>query len=92
MFYLGFCLEKAGRDKEAIESYFKVIYSSLSNESEVMAGNTENYKIKAYFRIARIYEKENNSRAAKKIYNEIIDLGPKEAKIARARLRKLEEE
>ncbi len=85
-FALGICLEKEKFDQEAIQQYFKLIYTypaSGQDDSET------NYKIKAYFRIAKIYESQNNPDQAQKAYQKIIDLGVKESKIAKMRLEKL---
>lgn len=79
-FYLGVCLEKNHQNQEAIDEFFKVIY--IFNDDE--------YKIKSYFRVARIYEEEGNINAAKEIYKKIQELNIEEAKIAEARLKELE--
>lgn len=85
-FTLGLCLEKKGLNQEAIEQYFKLIYA-YPNIAEI---NTEsNYKIKAYFRIAKIYENKGDLEQAKKAYQKIISSKVKESKIARNRLEKL---
>jgi tetratricopeptide (TPR) repeat protein len=79
-FYLGLCLEKTNRDKEAIDEYFKAIYTFDDNE----------YKVKSYFRIAKIYEKQKNIEGAKEIYKKLMNFNIEEAKIAKARLKELE--
>ena len=89
-FSLGLCLEKVGRDEEAIEEFLKVIYAFSKNNSDTSSDIDKNYEVKSYFRIARIYEKEGNIEAAKKTYKKIINLGVEEAKIASARLAELE--
>ena len=88
-FTLGLCLEKAAKEQEAIEEYFKVIYV-FADQGVSGAGDSKDYNIKAYFRIARIYEKMGNAKEAKKIYQKIINLGVEEAKIAEMRLKELE--
>ena len=88
-FALGLCLEKVDKKQEAIGEYFKVIYA-FSSYTELEAGEPKDYEVKAYFRIARIYEKMGNKKEAKKIYQKIISLDVGEAKIAEARLRELE--
>jgi len=88
-FALGLCLEKVDKKQQAIEEYFKVIYA-FSSYTEPEASESKDYEIKAYFRIARIYEKMGNKKEAKKIYQKIISLDVGEAKIAEARLRELE--
>ncbi|UCD15052.1 MAG: tetratricopeptide repeat protein [Candidatus Omnitrophota bacterium] len=79
-FSKALCLEKINRSKEAIDEYFKVIYMF----------DDQDYKVKAYFRIGRLYEKESNFGAAKEIYRKIADSGVEEAKIAQVRLQDLE--
>ena len=88
-FTLGLCLEKVDRGQDAIEEYFKVIYA-FSDQGDSMNSNSTNYGVKAYFRIARVYEKIGKEKEAKKAYQKIIDLGVKEANIAEARLKELE--
>jgi len=78
-FMLGFCLERLNKPKEAIEEYSKVVYNS----------NITDDKVKAYFRMARIYERQNNTAKAKDIYRKIIATGSPEAKIAAGRLKEL---
>ena len=78
-FMLGFCLEKLGKPKEAIEEYSKVVYNS----------NVTDDKIKAYFRMARIYEREDNIIKAKDMYKRIIATGRQEAKVAAKRIKEL---
>jgi tetratricopeptide (TPR) repeat protein len=90
-FYLAMCLEKVNQNKEAIEEYFKVIYT-FSSDTSVTAQeeNANDYKVKSYFRIAKLYEKEKRNDAAKEIYKKITGLGTEESKIAAARLKELE--
>ncbi len=52
--------------------------------------SSTNYSVKAYFRIARVYEKIGKRAEAEKTYQKIINLGVKEAKIAEARLEELD--
>jgi len=80
-FSLGICLEKLGRNMLAIEEYFKIIHQF----------DKLDYKIKAYFRIADIYEREKKHQQAREIYEKIIAFNRKEAKIAKERIRRLEE-
>lgn len=89
-FNLGQCLEKAGQNTDAVEEYFKVIYMFSSEKNTVMPEGEKNYQVRSYFRIARIYEDDNNLSAAKAIYQKIIDLDTKESAIASARLKELE--
>ncbi|MCF7876802.1 MAG: tetratricopeptide repeat protein [Candidatus Omnitrophica bacterium] len=85
-FALGVCLEKKELNQEAIQQYFKLIYTYPETNQD---SQQINYKIKAYFRIAKIYENRNDRDLAGKIYQKIIDLGIKESKIAKIRLEKL---
>jgi len=78
-FSLGFCLDKLKHLDDALEEYFAVVYMF----------DDVDYKVKAYFRIARIYERKHNKKEAKKIYREIIALGIEESKVAQERLKAL---
>jgi len=88
-FALATCLEKMEKNKEAIEEYFKVAYlfSSGNNSSANTADG--DYGIKSYFRIAKIYEKENKIEAAKELYQKISAFDTEESKIAKLRLEEL---
>jgi tetratricopeptide (TPR) repeat protein len=77
---LGYCLHKTGKTKEAIEQYRKVIYNFNNNQD----------RLKAYFRIARLYLENNQIEDAKGIYRQIIQSGHPEAKVAREKLKQLE--
>ncbi len=90
-FSFGSCLEKIALPKEAVEQYFKVIYNFGTEDPQNMTAEDKDYKAKSFFRIARIYEKENNLTEAKKIYQKIINLGVEESKVAETRLKKLED-
>ena len=79
-FMLGFCLERLNKPKEAIEEYSKVVYNS----------NVAQDKVKAYFRMARIYERQNNIVKAKDMYHKIIAIGREESKVARKKLEELD--
>ncbi|MCM8774249.1 MAG: tetratricopeptide repeat protein, partial [Candidatus Omnitrophica bacterium] len=76
---LGLCLEKLDRYEEAIKEYSLITQDIDSQE-----------KIKAYFRIAKIYEKKNNWEEARKIYQKIIASNYDEAKVAKKKLGELE--
>lgn len=75
-FSLGYCLEKLGRDEEALGEYFKMLYLFDSQED----------RVKAYFRIAKIYERGDKISQARKIYNKIISLNAPEAEVAREKV------
>ncbi|MBN3041291.1 MAG: tetratricopeptide repeat protein, partial [Candidatus Omnitrophica bacterium] len=91
VFNYGTCLEKVGRNTDAVEAYLKIVYMFSGSKGEQEIEDTQHFKTRSYFRIARIYEKENNFPEAKKIYAKIVESGVKEAKIAEARIKELEE-
>ena len=78
-FMLGFCLERLNKPDEAVEEYSKIVYNSKDI----------NDKIKAYFRIARIYKRHNDTAKAEEAYRKIIATGRPEAKVAARRLKEL---
>lgn len=80
-FALGYCLEKVHREDEAISEYFKIIYLYENNLED---------KVKAFFRIARIYEKKNKWQEAKEIYQKIIELNVEESRVAEERIKEIE--
>jgi len=88
-FSLAFCLEKMEKNKEAIEEYFKVIYLFSSAKDSSVKESDSDYDVKAYFRIAKIYEKENRIEAAKELYQKIAGFNTEESKIAKVRLEEL---
>jgi len=88
-FNLGLCLERAGNFPEATEEYLHSVYSEPSLEKKDLNREDVDYRTKAYFRIARIYEKSNNLKMARETYRKIIDSKAKEAKIAKIRLEKI---
>ncbi|MFA5338272.1 MAG: tetratricopeptide repeat protein, partial [Candidatus Omnitrophota bacterium] len=88
-FSLASCLEKMEKDKEAIEEYFKVIYLFSSAKDSMDKETDGGYEVKSYFRIAKIYEKENKIEAAKELYRKIADFDTEESRIAKMRLEEL---
>jgi len=80
-FSLGHCLEKLGRDKDALQQYFKMVYLFDDVAS----------KVKAYFRIARIYEKQDKTGEAESIYREIIGFKVEESKVAQEKINELKQ-
>ncbi len=80
-FALAICLERTGLDQEALEQYFQLIYT---HPSEL------DYKVRAYFRIANLYEKQNNFSQAQQAYKRVIDLDVAESRIAQKRLERLD--
>ena len=79
-FLLGYCWEKLKDEKNALDNYFKVVYLFKDKK----------YKTKAYFRIAKIYERENRWEEAKRIYERVLSLGVEESKIAQEKIKELE--
>lgn len=79
-FALGYSLEKMNAAKEALAEYFKIIY--LYDELK--------YKVKAYFRIAKIYEDQNRLVQAREMYEKVIGLNAEEAKIAKLRIEEID--
>lgn len=89
-FSLATCLEKVSRNNEALEEYFKVTYTFSPGMTNVSIDReNDDYKIKAYLRIAKIYEKENKLDAAKEIYKKIAEFGTEESKVAKEKLKEL---
>ena len=78
-FALGFSLEKINKINDSIAEYLKVVYNF----------NAVGFKIKAYFRLARIYERQGNIAKAKNMYRKIIATGRGEAKVAQVKLNNL---
>ena len=50
------------------------------------------YKVKAYFRIAKIYERQNRLEEAKEIYRKITQLDVDEARIAEEKIEEIDKE
>jgi tetratricopeptide (TPR) repeat protein len=91
-FSLGFCLEKSGLKREAIDEYLKLIYILSGPKQDAALAEDKDYIVKAYFRIAKIYERDGQPREAEKVYRKIVELDTQEAKIARLRLKELKEQ
>jgi len=88
-FSLASCLEKMEKNKEAIEEYLKVIYLFSSGKDSAASEENSGYGTKAYFRVAKIYEKENKIEAAKEFYQKIASADTEESRIAKMRLEEL---
>ncbi|MFA6281593.1 MAG: tetratricopeptide repeat protein [Candidatus Omnitrophota bacterium] len=89
-FNFGACLEKINKDKEAIEEYFRAVYLfSLAKDAKNDLDDTNDYAIKSYFRIAKVYEKENQIGAAVEVYKKIANSDTEESRIAKTRLEEL---
>ncbi|MDD5070335.1 MAG: tetratricopeptide repeat protein [Candidatus Omnitrophica bacterium] len=78
-FALAFSLEKNNRTEDAIEKYLSIIYKF----------NDQEYKVKSYFRIAKLYESDEKIEEAKAVYKKLIELNVSESKIARVKLEEL---
>jgi tetratricopeptide (TPR) repeat protein len=89
-FNFGMCLEKIDKDKEAIDEYFRSAYLfSSTKATKSDETDAKDYALKAYFRIAKIYEKDNRPGAALEIYKKISGSDTEEGRIAKARLEEL---
>ncbi len=71
------CLEEKGDLKDAVVKYLKVVYLYPSGRY---------WGIKAQFRCAQLFEKENEIEKAKKIYERLADEPVEEGEYARDRL------
>jgi len=89
-FSLGLCFEKTSRYSEAIEEYLKIVYRISDDSSQEIKPDQKNYKVRALFRIAKIYENDGNTKEARKVYEKVIAMGVDEAKIAISRIQELE--
>jgi tetratricopeptide (TPR) repeat protein len=89
VFSLALCNEKAGNEDKAIEYYFKVVYAFSDDAPKDDLGNFMSYKTRAYFRIARIYEKQGKLEEARLIYDKIVSMDVKESRIAQSRLEEI---
>ena len=69
--------ETLNKSNEAIEAYFKIPY---------LYPEETRWAIKAYLRLARIYENAEDWENAKLVYNKIIGYGTDEVKFAQERL------
>ncbi|MBU2101949.1 MAG: hypothetical protein KKF80_00985, partial [Candidatus Omnitrophica bacterium] len=68
------------RIDEALNEFLTLVYSFEEKD----------YTVKAFFHIARIYEKKNDIMAARDVYKKVIALNVDESTVARARLKELE--
>jgi len=81
-FFIGDIYEFLNQNDRAMEAYFKIPY--VYTESSVWA-------VKAYLRIARIFEDKENWTKAKSVYKKILDLNIVESKFAQERMEWIEE-
>ncbi len=79
-FKIAEVIQTQGRIKEAIEEYLKVPY--------LYSGNKD-LEVKSLLRVAKIYEDEENSREAVKVYEKITEMDVPEAKSAKERIEAL---
>ncbi len=76
-FRIGDTFELMNKPNLAIETYLKIPY---------LYPQEKKWIIKAYLRMARIFEDEEDWENAKLVYNKIIDYGTEEVKFAQERL------
>ncbi len=76
-FFIGDMYEFLNKKDRAMESYFKIPYIYTENSP---------WAIKAYLRIARIFEDEESWEKAKSVYKKIVDLNIVESKFAQERM------
>lgn len=76
-FQIANIYEMMGQAQNAIDAYFKIPYLYQGNVPWI---------IKAYFRLGKIYEKQDDWQNANLVYQKILELHVDEAKIAQERL------
>jgi len=76
-FRIGDVFELLNKPEEAVENYLKIPY---------LYPKETPWAIKAYLRLGRIFEKEEDWENAKLIYNKVIAYGTQEVKFAQERL------
>ncbi|MEA3305977.1 MAG: tetratricopeptide repeat protein, partial [Candidatus Omnitrophota bacterium] len=76
-FYIALCVEEKGDLKDAVVKYLKVAYLYPSGKY---------WGIKAQFRCAQLFEKDNEIEKAEKIYERLADEPVEEGAYARGRL------
>ena len=76
-FHIADTYETLNKTNEATESYLKIPY---------LYPQEAQWAIKAYLRLAQIFEKEEDWQNAKLVYNKIISFGTDEVKFAQERL------
>jgi len=81
-FHIGDLYEFMNQNEQAVEAYFKIPYLYAKDTA---------WTVKAYLRIARIFEDEDKWEESKAIYQKIIDLEIEESKFAQERLEWIKE-
>jgi len=76
----GYSLERTGKLNAAVEKFFKLVYLYPKDKDTA---------VKAYLRIAKLYERMGEFESAKKAYSKVIDLNVKESKFAREQIDRL---
>ena len=76
-FYIADTYESLSESKQAVDEYFKIPY---------LYQDEKQWITKAYLRIARIFEDNENWQEAITVYNKVIDLQGEESKFAQERL------
>ena len=76
-FYIALCLEEKGDLKDAVVKYLKVVYLYPSGKY---------WGIKAQFKCAQLFEKDNEIAKAEKIYERLADEPVEEGAYPRSRL------
>lgn len=81
-FYIADSYELLNQSKQAVEEYLKIPYLYAQDVSWV---------VKAYLRVARIFEDEEKWEEAQTIYNKVVALNTDEVKFAQERLQFIEQ-
>ncbi len=76
-FVIGDCQELLGNWEKAVDSYIKIPY---------LSGERSSWTVKAYLRIARLYEDRERWAEARRAYEKVVASGAPEAKHAQERL------
>ncbi|OGX45173.1 MAG: hypothetical protein A3G38_04690 [Omnitrophica WOR_2 bacterium RIFCSPLOWO2_12_FULL_51_8] len=79
---IGEVLQAQGKTQEAIEEYLKCAYLYPADNG---------FAVKAFLRVAKIYEDKENFKEAQGIYRKIVSLNTAEAKYARERMEWIKE-
>ncbi len=77
LFALGDAYEADGQIEQAVDQYFKVVY---------LASDPDTWTVKAYLRIARIFENQQKWAEARLIYEKLVAFKIEESKYAEERL------
>jgi TolA-binding protein len=80
-FKIGETLQSQGRIPESIEEYLKVAYLNADNKE---------YAAKAFLRVAKIHEDNENFQEAKAVYHKLVTLEVPESKYAQERIEEIQ--